>query len=75
MSGPTFVCTSNKTFSLDYTPSGSMVTWAVSPGTHVTPNSGNGSSATLHLSSCNNIGNEQITFSLTIHVEDHQEQI
>ena len=64
MSGPSNVCTSNKTFLLDYTPSGSMVTWSVTPSTRVLPSSGNGSTTTFYLASCNNFGNTQITFSL-----------
>ncbi len=65
ITGPSLVCTSNSTFTLQNTPSGSTVTWSVSPGTHVTPYSGNGSSATFHLSSCNSIGNEQVTFAIS----------
>lgn len=64
ISGPDNVCTSNSTFTLHNKPASTSVTWSVSPGNRVTPSSGNGTNATFH-GSCSNIGNAEITFTLS----------
>ena len=65
ISGPSYVCSSNATFTVQDAPPGSTATWSVSPGTRVTPGSGSGMSASFHMASCNDIGDVQITFNVS----------
>jgi len=62
VTGPSIVCSeSNSTFTLHNTLPGSTVTWTAY---NVTPSSGNDTVATFH-STCSNIGNTQVVFTIT----------
>jgi subtilisin family serine protease len=64
ISGPTIVCTSNSTFTLNNVPLGVSVNWNVYPPNVVTPYSGTGSTATFH-ATCNQIGNCNLYYTIT----------
>lgn len=61
VTGPDFVCASNVTFSLQNAPPGATITWTAD---RVSPSSGTGPSASFH-SSCSNIGNGKVTFTIS----------
>jgi subtilisin family serine protease len=65
ITGPSIVCNTNSTFTISGYPPGATCTWAFSSGL-VTPNSGSGTSAVFHGTSCSVIGEGNLTFTVNI---------
>jgi hypothetical protein len=63
ISGPSTVCTSSSTYSLQNLPAGTTATWSVSPSSRVSTSSGSGTSASISAASCT-IGDATITFAI-----------
>ena len=65
ISGPSFVCNTNSTFTLHNLPAGATCSWAFSPGNRVTPSSGNDTVATFRTINCSIIEKGSLVYTVT----------
>jgi subtilisin family serine protease len=64
ITGPTILCSSNTNYTLVGAPQNASINWSFSPSNRVVTSSGTGTTATLRGTSCTNIGNGRLTFSI-----------